>query len=176
MAPFVLAARAAWTWLVPADSAELTAATGGVDAALNAVGGAIDGRRRVLQPGWALGLGKPRRKARATAYRSPACRATAGRSPACPATACPAAACRTAACRWRAGRDRATTACAPRTRTRRHLGLVDRVDRRFLDDGVVLHVDLEIEQVADRLLADRVQHRVEHLEPLPLEFDQRVAL
>src|SRR6266516_512686 len=174
MAPFVLAARAAWTWLVPADSAELTAATGGVDAALNAVGGAIDGRRRVLQPGWALGLGKPRRKARATAYRATAGRATAGRSPACPATACPAA-----ACRWRAGRDRATTACAPRTRTRRHLGRVDRVDRvdrRFLDDGVVLHVDLEIEQVADRLLADRVQHRVEHLEPLPLDFDQRVAL
>src|SRR6266516_7720784 len=171
MAPFVLAARAAWTWLVPADSAELTAATGGVDAALNAVGGAIDGRRRVLQPGWALGLGKPRRKARASRRR-----ATAGRSPACPATACPAAACRTAACRWRAGRDRATTACAPRTRTRRHLGRVDRVDRRFLDDGGGLHVDLEIEQVADRLLADRVQHRVEHLEPLPLDFDQRVAL
>src|SRR6266705_1688786 len=87
MAPFVLAARAAWTWLVPADSAELTAATGGVDAALNAVGGAIDGRRRVLQPGWALGLGKPRRKARAPACRSPGGRATAYRSPAGRATA-----------------------------------------------------------------------------------------
>ena len=42
--------------------------------------------------------------------------------------------------------------------------------------GRLLHLDLDVEQEPDRLLLDRVEHRAEHVEALPLVLDQRVAL
>ena len=46
----------------------------------------------------------------------------------------------------------------------------------LLDDRVLLDLELEVEQVADRLFLDAVHHRVEHVVALPLVLDQRVAL
>ena len=42
--------------------------------------------------------------------------------------------------------------------------------------GVVVHLDLQVEQEADRLLLDAVHHRGEHVEALALVLHQRVAL
>src|SRR5271165_5257071 len=46
----------------------------------------------------------------------------------------------------------------------------------LLDDRVLLHLELQVEEVPDRLLLDAVHHGVEHVVALPLVFDQRVAL
>ncbi|GMA88464.1 hypothetical protein GCM10025868_37140 [Angustibacter aerolatus] len=48
----------------------------------------------------------------------------------------------------------------------------------MLLDGLALGLDLhlEVEDVADRLLLDRLVHGVEELEALALVLDQRVAL
>ena len=42
--------------------------------------------------------------------------------------------------------------------------------------SLLLDLDLEVEQEADRLLLDAVHHRGEHVEALALVLDQRVAL
>src|SRR5262249_57488178 len=47
---------------------------------------------------------------------------------------------------------------------------------RLLNDRVLLNLELQVEEVADRLLLDAVHHRVEHVVALPLVLDQRVAL
>src|SRR5579864_4902991 len=49
-------------------------------------------------------------------------------------------------------------------------------DSGFLDDGVLLDLDLEVEQAADRLFLDPVHHGGEHVVALALVLHQRVAL
>src|SRR5579875_2262811 len=51
-----------------------------------------------------------------------------------------------------------------------------RAGRDLLDDRVLLDLELEVEEVPDRLLLDAVHHGVEHVVALPLVLDQRVAL
>src|SRR6185437_10678256 len=46
----------------------------------------------------------------------------------------------------------------------------------LFDDRVLLDLELQVEQVADRLFLDAVHHGVEHVVALPLVLDQRVAL
>ena len=103
-----------------------------------------------------------RRRRRPTARCTAAARAARGRR--CPwPRACPAS-----------GRRRPTAAAPPAHRRWRR----QRRRSRAVTAGAsgCCDLDLEVEQVADRLLLDGVGHRVEELEALTLVLDQRVAL
>src|SRR6266536_3619111 len=182
----VLAAGTTRAQVIPADPAASRAALARRPGPALGLSCPVLARRAVLQPPWPLRLSEPaRREGRRDSLiiRCTGCRpggmAASGPPRPGPAALRPARSPGAAACSGLAALGGASGLAAlgnPRHGGSRAGRKRPGIGARLLDDRALLHLDLEIEQAADRFFLDARHHLAEHVEALALVFHQRVAL